>query len=217
MDFEQARYNMVEQQIRPWEVLDKKVLGLMMEVRREEYVPAAYRELALADLEIPIGHGESMLSPKLEAKIIQEVGLRKSDRVLEIGSGSGFLTALLAEGGQHVYSVEIEPALSAMAAENLKAHHVTNVTLEIGDGAAGWESHGPYDVIVLTGSVPVLPENFQKSLHLGGRLFAIVGEDPIMRATLVTRTGPDTWHTEDLFETSAPRLRNVQNPSKFVF
>ena len=217
MDFEQARYNMVEQQIRPWEVLDKKVLDLMMSVRREEYVPAAYRELALADVEIPIGHGESMLPPKLEAKILQEVGLRKSDRVLEIGSGSGFMTALLAEGGQHVYSVEIVPELSAMAAENLRAHHVKNVTLEIGDGASGWEARGPYDVIVLTGSVPVLPDAFLKSLHLGGRIFAIVGEDPVMRATRVTRTGQDSWHTEDLFETSAPRLRNAKIPPKFVF
>lgn len=217
MDFETARYNMVEQQIRPWDVLDKKVLNLLLEARREEYVPAAYRELALADLEIPLGFGETMLTPKLEAKILQEIGLRKSDRVLEIGTGSGYMTALLAQGGQHVYSVEIVPELSAMAEKNLQQHHVRNVTLEVGDGAKGWDSHGPYDVIVLTGAVPVLPEAFQSSLHLGGRLFAVVGEAPIMKATLVTRIGQEYWHTADLFETSIPHLRNAEKPPKFKF
>ncbi|MBY0579981.1 MAG: protein-L-isoaspartate O-methyltransferase [Burkholderiales bacterium] len=217
MDFEQARYNMVEQQIRPWDVLDKTVLNLLLEERREEYVPAAYRELALADMEIPLGFGESMLSPKLEAKLLQEAGLRKSDRVLEIGSGSGYMTALLAKGGQHVYSVEIVPELSAMAEKNLKEHHVRNVTLEIGDGAKGWDAHGPYDVIVLTGSVPVLPEEFLKSLHLGGRLFAVVGDKPLMKATLVTRIGKESWRTQDLFETCIPALRNALTPPKFEF
>ncbi len=217
MDFEQARYNMVEQQIRPWDVLDKTVLNLLLEERREEYVPAAYRELALADMEIPLGFGESMLSPKLEAKLLQEAGLRKSDRVLEIGSGSGYMTALLAKGGQHVYSVEIVPELSAMAEKNLKEHHVRNVTLEIGDGARGWDAHGPYDVIVLTGSVPVLPEEFLKSLHLGGRLFAVVGDKPLMKATLVTRIGKESWRTLDLFETCISPLRNALTPPKFEF
>ena len=217
MDFEKARYNMVEQQIRPWDVLDKMVLDLLLGTRREEHVPEAYRALALADLEIPLGFGESMLSPKLEARILQAVNLRKSDRVLEIGSGSGYMTALLANGGQHVYSVEISPELSAMAERNLKAHHVGNVTLETGDGAKGWGKHGPYDVIVLTGSTPVLCEEFQKSLHLGGRLFAVVGEEPIMKATLVTRIGQDAWHTEDLFETRIPPLRNAPKQDKFRF
>ena len=133
MDFEKARYNMVEQQIRPWNILDKTVLDLLFEAKREEYVPAAYRELALADIEIPLGFGEAMLPPKLEAKILQAIRLRKSDRVLEIGSGSGYMTALLANHGQHVYSVEIVPELSAMAEKNLKAHHVGNVMLEVGD------------------------------------------------------------------------------------
>lgn len=217
MDFEQARYNMVEQQIRPWDVLDQAVLGLLFEAKREEYVPAVYRELALADIEIPIGFGESMLSPKLEAKILQAVRLRKSDRVLEIGSGSGYMTALLANHGQHVYSVDIVPELSAMAEKNLKAHHIGNVTLEVGDGSRGWGKHGPFDVIVLTGSTPVLPEEFQKELHLGGRLFAVVGEGPAMRATLVTRIGKDAWHTEDLFETRIPALQNALKPQKFEF
>lgn len=217
MDFELARYNMVEQQIRPWDILDKTVLNLLVEAKREEYVPAAYRELALADMEIPLGFGESMLSPKFEAKMLQEIGLRKSDRVLEIGSGCGYMTALLAKGGQHVYSVEIVPELSAMAEKNLKAHHVGNVTLEIGDGARGWSAHGPYDVIMLTGSVPVLPEEFLKSMHLGGRLFAVVGEAPMMKATLVTRIGMESWHTSDLFETCIPPLRNALRPPKFEF
>lgn len=217
MDFEKARYNMVEQQIRPWDVLDQHVLNLLFEAKREEYVPPAYRELAFADIEIPIGHGVSMLPPKLEAKILQALKLRKSDRVLEVGSGSGYMTALLAAGGQHVYSVEIVPELSAMAEKNLKAHHAGNVTLEIGDASRGWSKHGPYDVIVLTGSTPVLPEEFQKELHLGGRLFAVAGEGPAMRATLVTRIGKDAWHTEDLFETRIPPLQNAMKMQKFVF
>ena len=217
MDFEKARFNMVEQQIRPWDVLDPHVLDLLFEVKREEYVPGQYRELAFADIEIPIGHGVSMLFPKLEAKILQAVGLRKSDRVLEVGSGNGYMTALLAMGGQHVYSIEIVPELSAMAEKNLKAHHVGNVTLEVGDASQGWGKHGPYDVIVLTGSTPVLPEEFQKELHLGGRLFAVVGEGPAMRATLVTRIGKDAWHTEDLFETRIPALQNAPKMKKFVF
>ncbi|MHB1299526.1 MAG: protein-L-isoaspartate O-methyltransferase family protein [Burkholderiales bacterium] len=217
MDFEKARYNMVEQQIRPWNILDKTVLDLLFEAKREEYVPAAYRELALADIEIPLGFGEAMLPPKLEAKILQAIRLRKSDRVLEIGSGSGYMTALLANHGQHVYSVEIVPELSAMAEKNLKAHHVGNVTLEIGDGSRGWGLHGPYDVIVLTGSTPVLPEEFQRELHLGGRLFAVVGEDPVMKATLVTRIGKESWHTEDLFETRVQPLRNAVKAQKFEF
>lgn len=217
MDFEKARYNMVEQQIRPWDVLDNAVLDLLFEAKREEYVPEACRKLALADLEIPIGFGETMLPPKLEAKILQALNLRKSDRVLEIGSGSGYMTALLAAGGQHVYSVEILPELSALAEKSLKAHHVGNVTLEIGDGSKGWKEHGPYDVIVLTGSTPILPEEFQKELHLGGRLFAVVGEEPVMRATLVTRIGKDAWHTEDLFETRIPPLRNAPRMRKFEF
>ena len=217
MDFEKARYNMVEQQIRPWNILDKTVLDLLFEAKREEYVPAAYRELALADIEIPLGFGEAMLPPKLEAKILQAIRLRKSDRVLEIGSGSGYMTALLANHGQHVYSVEIVPELSAMAEKNLKAHHVGNVTLEIGDGSRGWGLHGPYDVIVLTGSTPILPEEFQRELHLGGRLFAIVGEDPVMKATLITRIGKESWHTEDLFETRVNPLKNAVRAQKFEF
>ncbi len=217
MDFEKARYNMVEQQIRPWNILDKTVLDLLFEAKREEYVPAAYRELALADIEIPLGFGEAMLPPKLEAKILQAIRLRKSDRVLEIGSGSGYMTALLANHGQHVYSVEIVPELSAMAEKNLKAHHVGNVTLEVGDGSKGWGLHGPYDVIVLTGSTPVLPEEFQRELHLGGRLLAVVGEDPVMKATLVTRIGKESWHTEDLFETRVQPLKNALRAQKFEF
>ncbi len=217
MDFEQARFNMVEQQIRPWDVLDQNVLDLLFEVKREEYVPDAYRELAFADIEIPLGHDARMLFPKLEAKILQALNLRKSDRVLEIGTGSGYMTALLAMAAQHIYSVEIVPELSAQAEKNLKAHHVANVTLEVGDGSRSWGKHGPYDVIVLTGSTPVLPDEFQRDLHLGGRLFAVVGEGPAMHATLVTRIGKEAWHAEELFETKIPALQNALKMQKFVF
>ena len=164
MNVEQTRFNMVEQQIRPWDVLDPEVIKLLFELRREEFVPAAYRSLAFVDMEIPLGHGEVMLAPKMEARILQELQVRKTDRILEVGSGSGYLTSLLAKKGGHVYSIEILPELKIIAEQNLQAHGIANVTLEVGDASHGWPEHGPYDVIVLTGSTPVLPEEFQKTL-----------------------------------------------------
>jgi protein-L-isoaspartate(D-aspartate) O-methyltransferase len=217
MDFERARFNMVEQQIRPWEVLDQKVLDLLFRVRREEYVPDAYRTLAFADMEIPLGHGEKMLAPKLEARMLQALSLTDTDRILEIGTGSGYMTALLASMCAHVYSVEIIPEFSASAAARLRAHDIHNVTLEVGDAARGWDQHAPYDAIVLTGSVPVLPEAFQRSLNPGGRLVAVVGEPPVMEARLVTCVSSGVYNSAGLFETCIDPLRNALQPEKFVF
>ena len=186
MDFEQSRFNMVEQQIRTWDVLDQEVLNLLFELHREEFVPAAYRSLAFVDMEIPLGYGEVMLAPKLEARMLQELQIKNTDKILEIGSGSGYFTALLASKGGYVHSVEIVPDLKAMAEKNLKRHGIGNVMLEIGNAATGWPEHGPYDAIILTGSTPVLPEAFQKSLRPGGRLIAVVGDAPVMEAILVT-------------------------------
>lgn len=219
MDMEQARFNMVEQQIRTWEVLDQDVLDLLHQVRREDFVPEAYRTLAFSDLEIPLGHGEIMLSPKFEAKIMQEVAVKPGDRVLEVGTGSGYLTALLASmaaPGQ-VCSVEIIPEFSARAELLLKQHGIANVALEIGDAARGWPKGGPYDVIVLTGSVPVLPQAFAASLKVGGRLFAVVGEAPVMEARLVRCIAEGVFHTDTLFETGVPSLKNAMEPQRFVF
>lgn len=217
MDFEQARFNMVEQQIRTWNVLDQHVLDLLLKMQREDFVPAAYRNLAFVDMEIPLGHGEVMLTPKLEARILQELAIKKTDKVLEVGTGSGYLTALLAREAHYVYSVEILPDLKAQAAEKLKAHGVHNVTLEEGDAAHGWDRHGPYDVIVLTGSVPVLPDTFFASLSRGGRMFAVVGDAPVMEAKLVTCLGEGACRTTDLFETCIPPLRNAPQPRRFTF
>ena len=217
LDFERARFNMVEQQIRPWEVLDQRVLDLLFRVRREEYVPEPYRALAFADMEIPLGHGEKMLQPKLEARMLQELGLKDPDQILEVGTGSGYMTALLASLGGHVYSVEIIAEFSVSAAARLKAHNVGNVTLEIGDAARGWDKHAPYDAIVLTGSVPVLPEAFQMSLKLGGRLIAVVGEPPVMEARLITCVSTGAYNSIDLFETCIAPLKNALQPERFVF
>ncbi|MGD9787081.1 MAG: protein-L-isoaspartate O-methyltransferase [Sulfuricellaceae bacterium] len=217
MDMERARFNMVEQQIRPWEVLNDKVLDLLFKVRRENFVPDSYKKLAFADMQIPLGNGEVMLEPKLEARILQELELRDGDRVLEVGTGSGYMTALLAHFAAHVYSVEIVPELAEEAKRKLESRGIENVTVETGDAARGWDRHGPYDVIVITGSLPVLPEAFQQSLKVDGRLFAIVGEAPAMRAELITRVSADAFRREDLFETCVPPLRNVQTPSRFVF
>ena len=217
IDFERARFNMIEQQIRTWEVLDQDVLDLLFKVRREDFVPDIYRALAFVDMEIPIGHGEKMLQPKLEARMLQELALRSSDRVLEIGTGSGYMTALLASIAEHVYSVEIHPDFTQKAGDKLAAHGLRNVTLETGDAARGWDKHGPYDAILLTGSVPVLAETFKVSLKPGGRLLAIVGVAPVMEAQLVTSAGEGAYNTVSLFETCIAPLKNAQQPERFVF
>jgi protein-L-isoaspartate(D-aspartate) O-methyltransferase len=217
MDLEKARFNMVESQIRPWGVLDQTVLDLLYRVKREEYVPPVFRSLAFSDLEIPIGHGQTMLAPKLEARMLQELRLSPTDKVLEVGTGSGYFTALLASLARHVVSVEIIPALSAEAQRKLAAHEFTNITLEVGDAARGWDSHAPYDVIVLTGATPVLPEPLVASLRPGGRLLAVVGEPPVMEARRVVMVEPGVFETEDLFETCIAPLVNAVKPARFVF
>ena len=217
MNLEQTRFNMVEQQIRPWDVLDPEVIKLLFELRREEFVPASHRSLAFVDMEIPLGYGEVMLAPKMEARILQELQIRKSDKILEIGSGSGYLTALLAKKGGHVYSIEILKELKMIAEQNLQDHGIANVTLEVGDASHGWLEHGPYDVIVLTGSTPVLPEEFKESLLVGGRLFVVEGEPPVMNAVLITCVEKGSYSKVGLFETCIPALRNAQKIKQFVF
>lgn len=217
MNIELARHNMVEQQIRTWDVLDPRILDLVAHAPREDYVPAPYRNLAFADLNLPLGEGEVMMMPKLEARLLQALDIRPQDKILEIGTGSGYLTSLLAALGKHVVSVELNPELARTAAERLAAHGVKNVTLEIGDGARGWDKQAPYDVIVITGSLPVLPENFQNSLAPGGRLVAVVGNSPAMEALLIRRRNERHFETRSLFETDLPPLRNAYEPARFVF
>jgi len=217
MNLVQARTNMVEQQIRTWEVLDQDVLDLLYLVPREQFVPAAHRALAFSDLEIPIGHGERMWQPKLEARVLQELAIRKTDRALEVGTGSGYFTALLAHRCAHVHSLEINPALAETGRANLERHGADNVTLETGDAARGWAKHAPYDLIILTGSTPVLPAALLEQLAPEGRLFAVVGEAPAMAARLVTCIAPGESRSTDLFETVIPPLANAEHPSRFKF
>jgi protein-L-isoaspartate(D-aspartate) O-methyltransferase len=217
MNLEQARNNMVEQQIRTWEVLDQDVLDLLYVVPREEFVAEKHRALAFSDLQIPIGEGERMWEPKLEARVLQEMHLRKTDRVLEVGTGSGYFTALLAHCAAHVHSVEIKPALAQLGKRNLERHGTENVTLELGDAAHGWPGRAPYDAIVLTGSTPVLPPSLQQQLAVGGRLFAVVGERPVMTARLVTCAAPGAFHAVDLFETVLDPLVNAEQRPRFRF
>ena len=216
MNLEQARYNMVEQQIRTWEVLDQSVLDLLFELKREEFVPPGAKALAFVDMEIPLGYGEVMLAPKVEARIVQELGLQQGDRVLEIGTGSGYMTALMAKRAAFVESVEIVPELAEFGARNLAAHGIGNVKPHVGDGARGWTG-GPFDVIVLTGSTPILAQEFFSLLNPGGRLFAILGDPPVMKATLFTAAGKGQLASLELFETCVPPLRNAPEPKRFVF
>ncbi len=217
MDLEQTRFNMVAQQIRTWNVLDDNVLDLLYKIKREEFVPAENRAMAFVDMEIPLGYGQVMLTPKMEARIVQELHIKKTDKILEVGSGSGYLTALLADQGAYVYSVEIVPELKTLAENNLKMYKITNITIELGDAARGWPKNEPYDVIVLTASTPALPDTFLKSLNPGGRLFAIVGEDPVMEALLITCAAPGEFTTTKLFETSTVALINALQPTRFTF
>lgn len=217
MNFEQARFNMIEQQIRPWEVLDQKVLDLLFVIKREDFTPPAYRSLAFADMEIPLGSGQVMLAPKIEAKQLQELAIQKTDKVLEIGTGSGYMAALLAAHADHVVSVECRPELAEFAKQNLQRAGVTNVSVEIGDGAKGWSQRGPYDAIVVSGSVPVLPDALLKQLRVGGRLAVVVGEAPVMEAQLITCTAEGVYNTVNLFETVIPPLDGIKAKETFSF
>ncbi|PKO94516.1 MAG: protein-L-isoaspartate O-methyltransferase [Betaproteobacteria bacterium HGW-Betaproteobacteria-10] len=217
MNIEQARFNMIEQQIRPWEVLDQNILDLLFVMKREDFAPPAYRNLAFADMEIPLGNGQVMLAPKIEAKLLQELAIEKTDKVLEVGTGSGYMAALLAAHADHVISVESRPELAELAQQNLQRAGVSNVSVEIGDGANGWSQRGPYDVIVLSGSVPQLPDEILKQLRVGGRLAAVVGEAPVMEAQLITCTAEGVFNTVNLFETVIPPLDGIATKSRFSF
>ena len=217
MNIEQARFNMIEQQIRPWNVLDQDGLDLLHIVKREGFVPVAYQNLAFADVEIPLPGGEAMFTPKVEARIVQEVGVKKHENVLEIGAGSGYMAALLAHKARHVTTVEILPETKALAEHNLARAGVTNVTVELGDGAQGWDKGAPYDVIVVSGGLPVLPEGLLKQVKVGGRLAVILGDAPAMSFNIVTRVSETAYDTVKVFETNVKTLSGAQTPSRFQF
>ena len=217
MNVEQARFNMVEQQIRTWEVLDPAVLDLLFEVKREDFVPAEHRSIAFADLEVPLGHGEAMMQPKVEARILQELAVQPHEAVYEVGTGSGYLTALLAKRARHVTSAEIHGDLSAQAGRNLAGAGIGNVSLLQGDSARAPLSEVPFDVIVLTGSTPVIAQAFLDRLKPGGRLFAVVGDLPVMKAVLVRQPVAGSFQHTELFETLVKPLVNAPEPARFRF
>ncbi len=220
-DIENARFLMVEQQIRTWEVLDPAVLELLFTVKREDFVPPAYRSLAFVDMEIPIGHNQLMMPPKMEARIVQEVAAKPTERALEIGTGSGYVTALLAKRCESVTSIEYFDELSASAGKSLANAGITNIRLFVGDAAESPANvigvHDRFDVIVLTGSTPMLPSTFLDCLNVGGRLFAVIGDAPAMKANLLTKTSDTTYTTAELFETVLAPLVNAKQPSRFQF
>jgi len=217
MNIEQARHNMIEQQIRPWDVLDQRVLEQVLRTPREDFVPPAYRNAAFTDMMLPIGHDQVMMEPKLEARMLQALAIQPHEKVLEVGTGSGYLTALLAGLASQVVSVEIVPELHEQAKALLARHGIDNVTLEQGDAAGGWDAQQPYDAIAVTGSVPSLPQGLKDNLQIGGRLFAVVGEVPAMRAVLVTRINANEWREQTLFETVVPPLMSAQKVQHFTF
>ena len=216
VSIETARYNMVEQQVRPWDVLDDNVLNLLSDVPREEFAPAGYQNAAFADTCIPLAHDEVMMPPRLEGRLLQALAIQPTDTVLEIGTGSGFVTTLLAKQARFVYSVDIEQDFVDAASQKLAADGTVNIKIEQGDASHGWSQHGPYDAIAVTGSMPVLPNELQESLKLGGRLFVIVGDSPVMEAKLITRLSQTEFRTDILFETDLPALQNCEQPNRFV-
>lgn len=217
MNLEQARFNMIEQQIRPWDVADADVLHLLAVVKREDFVPLAHKALAFVDMEVPLGHGQYMLAPRIEARMLQDAAVHKHEKVLEIGTGSGYMAALLAHRAQRVISLEIVPELAAMARANLQKAGLHNAEVRQFDGAKGNCGDGPFDVIMMSGSVAEVPPALLAQLKVGGRLVAIVGEEPVMRATVVTRTGETEFMTTQPWDTVAPRLLNFPEPSNFKF
>lgn len=213
---EQARFNMIEQQIRPWDVPDSRILNLLSVVKREQFVPPSRQPLAFMDMEIPLGHGALMWQPKIEARVLHELNIQPTERVLEVGTGSGYLAALLSRLAAQVTSVEIVPELNAQAAKSLAVHHFDNIKLEVGDAANSWGAE-KYDVIVLTGSTPLSPKSYFQQLNPGGRVFAIVGDAPAMQAQVFTRLANDVFECKTLFETNVLPLQNATQPQRFIF
>jgi protein-L-isoaspartate(D-aspartate) O-methyltransferase len=224
-DLERARFNMIEQQIRPWDVLELHILDLLSQVHREDFVPLAHKALAFVDMQIPLAEpseqamqrGQCMLEPKVEARILQDLHVKQHEKVLEIGAGSGYMAALLAHVAQRVITLEIDPALVKTARANLQRAGVTNAEVREADGAKGLAAEGPFDVIVLSGSVAEVPPSLLAQLKVGGRLAAITGFEPVMRATFITRTGDASYTTAQPWDTMAPRLAHFPEPSKFHF
>ena len=224
MNIETARFNMIEQQIRPWEVLDPPVLSLLATVRREDFVPPAMRALAFVDTQVPLLPGQPdgpcMLEPRVEARLLQELKVQRHEKVLEIGTGSGFMAALLAHRAQQVVTLECRPELAKTARENLRRNGLLNVQVvevSAAEGARGHAAEGPYDVILLSGSVAEVPRVLLEQLKVGGRLGAIVGDEPVMRATIHTRVGEATWSQQVIFDTAAPRLDGFAEKPAFHF
>lgn len=217
MDTTFARSNMLKQQIRTADVLDRHTLALIQKVPREAFVPEGYFPMAFADTFIPIGHGQSMLTPMLEAQLLQALNIQPTEKVLEVGTGSGYITALLSKAAQHVYSIDIFPDFIERTQQRLQRYHITNCTLMAGNAAQGWNKHQPYDAIAITGSLPTLPSGFPQQLKVGGRLFAIVGESPVMKALLITRINDHQWHTDTLFETDVTPLLEAPIQDRFNF
>jgi protein-L-isoaspartate(D-aspartate) O-methyltransferase len=225
IDLERARFNMIEQQIRPWDVLDPAVLELLARMKREDFVPLAHKALAFVDMEIPLlahadealRNGHCMLAPKVEARMLQDLEVKPHEKVLEVGAGSGYMAALLAQRAQRVISFEIHPELAKMARENLQKAGVRNAEIREGDGSRGLAAEGPFDVIVLSGSVAEVPQALMAQLKVGGRLGAIVGGEPVMRTTFIRREGEAAYETRQPWDTVAARLVNFPQPSRFHF
>lgn len=217
MDIEQARRNMITQQVRTWGVLDQAVLDVMANTPREMFVPAIYQNLAFADAIVPLGHGQIMFMPMEEARLLQALAIQPTDKILEIGTGSGYLTALLAKLAKYVYSVDIFPDFCAEAQLKLSSQNISNVKIINSDAALGWDEETPYDVIVISGALPFLPDQFRKNLKPGGRIFAILGHTPAMEATILTYTQGGDWQEDMLFETVVPPLLNAPELLPFKF
>lgn len=217
MNFEQARLNMVERQIKPCNIKDQTVLQLLSDIHREDFIPDEYRSLAFADVAIALPHNQSTMPPEVEAQLLQALQLKPQDDVLEIGTGCAYLTALLAKSCRHVVSIDIHPDFTEQARVKLQKYHIDNVTLESGNAIYGWKKYAPYDVIVFTGSVPFIDQNIKQQVNVRGRLFVIIGQSPVMQATLMTQVSVNNWHSKTLFETDIGELTGVKKIKSFKF